>query len=98
MKNPPDSPKPDARDLQIKFTIIIGLFAFIPLALMYQCGTSRQKSSPTESPSSVSTPPAIQFKNVTAEAGLDFRRESGAAGEKLLRETMGSGCALFDFD
>src|SRR3954462_13704825 len=44
------------------------------------------------------TAPAIKFKNVTAEAGISFTRESGAAGEKLLPETMGSGCAFFDFD
>src|SRR3954462_2210164 len=44
------------------------------------------------------TAPAIKFKNVTAEAGIDFTRESGARGEKLLPETMGSGCAFFDFD
>src|SRR3954462_10751210 len=44
------------------------------------------------------TAPAIKFKNVTAEAGISFTRESGARGEKLLPETMGSGCAFFDFD
>ena len=32
------------------------------------------------------------------EAGIDFQHDNGAAGEKLLPETMGSGCAFFDYD
>jgi hypothetical protein len=42
--------------------------------------------------------PAVAFANITEEAGIDFVHENGAAGEKLLPETMGGGCAFFDFD
>src|SRR6185436_4363022 len=107
MKNPPDgkSPEPgqpDARDLSIKFTIIFGLFAFIPLVLMYHfISTKKTTTGESESAGATTTgptPPAIKFKNVTVEAGLTFARESGGRGEKLLPETMGSGCAFFDFD
>jgi enediyne biosynthesis protein E4 len=42
--------------------------------------------------------PAAPFVDITAEAGIDFVHENGAAGEKLLPETMGGGCAWFDFD
>jgi hypothetical protein len=42
--------------------------------------------------------PAIPFTDVTAAAGIDFVHESGAAGEKLLPETMGGGCGFLDFD
>lgn len=42
--------------------------------------------------------PRITFTDVTADAGLTFRHHNGARGEKLLPETMGSGCAFFDFD
>ncbi|MFN8061836.1 MAG: CRTAC1 family protein [Vicinamibacterales bacterium] len=42
--------------------------------------------------------PPVPFVDVTAEAGLRFARESGAEGEKLLPETMGSGCAFLDVD
>ena len=38
------------------------------------------------------------FTDVTAAAGITFRHENGAAGEKLLPETMGGGVAFFDFD
>ncbi|WP_133513170.1 FG-GAP repeat domain-containing protein [Candidatus Thiosymbion oneisti] len=34
----------------------------------------------------------------TAEFGIDFVHETGAAGDKLMPETMGPGCALFDYD
>ena len=42
--------------------------------------------------------PRIRFRHGTRFAGLDFRHTSGAFGKKLLPETMGSGCAFFDYD
>jgi hypothetical protein len=42
--------------------------------------------------------PVVRFVDVTEEAGIDFVHENGAYGDKLLPETMGSGCALFDYD
>jgi enediyne biosynthesis protein E4 len=38
------------------------------------------------------------FVDATASAGIQFRHQSGAAGKKLLPETMGSGGAFFDAD
>lgn len=100
MKNSTESGQADGRDLSIKFTIIFGLFAFIPLVLMYHFMSVKKSPSEGETGGTAGgpTPPAIKFKNVTAEAGIGFTRESGARGEKLLPETMGSGCAFFDFD
>ncbi len=43
-------------------------------------------------------PPAVTFTDITTGAGISFVHENGAAGEKLLPETMGSGCAFFDYD
>jgi hypothetical protein len=43
-------------------------------------------------------PPQLPFVNVTDSADIDFVRENGAEGEKLLPETMGGGAAFFDFD
>jgi len=42
--------------------------------------------------------PALPFTDITAAAGITFRHENGAAGEKLLPETMGGGCAFLDYD
>jgi hypothetical protein len=42
--------------------------------------------------------PLFQLKNITEQAGINFRHNSGAYGGKLLPETLGSGCAFLDFD
>ncbi len=43
-------------------------------------------------------PPALPFTDVTADAGIDFIHDNGAAGEKLLPETMGGGAAFLDLE
>ncbi|MEW6755648.1 MAG: CRTAC1 family protein [Candidatus Latescibacterota bacterium] len=45
-----------------------------------------------------SSPPRAVFTDITAQAGLDFVHQNGAAGAKWMPETMGSGCALLDWD
>ena len=42
--------------------------------------------------------PGFRLVDVTASAGIQFRHNSGAYGGKLLPETLGSGCAFFDYD
>ncbi len=41
---------------------------------------------------------AAWFRDVAAEAGLEFRHENGALGEFQVPEIMGSGCAWIDHD
>lgn len=43
-------------------------------------------------------PPKVLFRDVTEQSGVDYVHTSGAYGEKLLPETMGGGCAAFDYD
>ncbi len=43
-------------------------------------------------------PPTARFAEITSAAGIGFFHENGSEGEKLLPETMGSGCAFFDYD
>ncbi|MCS6858975.1 MAG: CRTAC1 family protein [Abditibacteriales bacterium] len=85
-------------------TLGVALFALrllLPLAL-----GGCQRSRPSDAlfaPSSAATmaqtvtSPA-QFADVTERAGIRFKHTSGAQGELHLPETMGSGCAFFDFD
>jgi enediyne biosynthesis protein E4 len=40
----------------------------------------------------------IQFVDVTAQAGIFFKHNSGAFGKKYLPETMGSGACFVDYD
>ena len=41
---------------------------------------------------------AVQFADVTAQAGISFTHTNGAAGEYFLIETTGAGGAFFDYD
>ncbi len=40
----------------------------------------------------------FRLTDVTTSAGIRFRHQSGAFGGKFLPETLGSGCAFFDYD
>ena len=40
----------------------------------------------------------IEFVDVTAQAGIHFKHNSGAFGKKYLPETMGSGVCFIDYD
>ena len=55
-------------------------------------------TAPAERDDASAVRPSLPFTDVTAAAGIDFVHVNGAAGERLLPETMGSGLALFDFD
>ncbi len=44
------------------------------------------------------TLPKIPFRDVTTAGGIAFKHTNGATGEKLLPETMGGGCAFFDYN
>lgn len=64
--------------------------------------TARQQSriiKPTRTAQNTPSVPArIQISDVTAQAGIQFKHNSGAFGLKLMPETMGSGVAVLDFD
>ncbi len=53
---------------------------------------------PPPSPPTKMETPEIRFTDITTEAGIKFVHENGAYGDKLLPETMGSGCAFLDYD
>jgi hypothetical protein len=65
-------------------------------------------SPPAVQPSSAATPVAnsavarpsgpIEFVDVTAQAGIHFKHNTGAFGKKYLPETMGSGVCFIDSD
>jgi hypothetical protein len=45
-----------------------------------------------------SSDPGFRLVEMAAQAGIQFRHNSGARGGKLLPETLGSGCAFLDYD
>jgi len=42
--------------------------------------------------------PEAKFTDITTAAGIQFRHNNGAYGDKLLPETMGGGVAFLDYD
>ncbi len=71
------------------------LAAALSLALLAGCTSG----SDAEQPTVASTKPAdVVFTDATAAAGIDFKHINGAAGQKWLPETLGSGVAFLDYD
>ncbi len=87
--------------------IIIALLAVIVAAvILIQKQPDREElveDAGLEAPKTVAQtltrqPPAVEFVDVTAEAGIDFVHVNGARGNRMLPETMGGGVAFLDFD
>ena len=60
------------------------------------CGGGPDRAAETATGTSARVP--VTFTDVTAEAGIDFIHHNGRSGRKYLPETLGSGCAFFDYD
>jgi hypothetical protein len=80
---------------------VLGVGAFF--ALRKTAGPAKVQVTPLTAPQTVQTAqkltlPKVPFTEVSTAAGLQFRHFTGATGEKLLPETMGSGAAFFDAD
>jgi hypothetical protein len=63
---------------------------------------SSTPQSPAQPPAALSTPARpsgpITFTDVTSQASIHFKHNSGAFGQKYLPETMGSGVCVIDYD
>jgi len=59
---------------------------------------ANQTASPSPSPTPPRPSGPIEFTDVSAQAGIHFKHNSGAFGKKYLPETLGTGCAFLDFD
>ncbi len=53
---------------------------------------------PSIGPGPADRPPPVRFTDVTAAAGIDFVHTNGAAGERLIPETMGGSGGFIDYD
>lgn len=65
------------------------------LGTVLGCGPPGEDEAPPIEPAARV---AVTFTDVTAEAGIDFEHHNGRSGRKYLPETLGSGCAFFDYD
>lgn len=63
-----------------------------------QPGEVTATATPSPSPTQPRPSGPIEFTDVTSQAGISFKHNSGAFGKKYLPETIGSGCAFLDYD
>jgi len=65
--------------------------------LVSGCTRAPQSPAPPQAalPASADAP---RFVNAAAPLGIAFTHENGATGKKYMPETVGSGCAIFDYD
>lgn len=72
--------------------------AAIAIVLLLMRAKTPGKPDSTAILANMDLPPSIPFTDVTEKAGIRFVHMNGSSGEKFLPETMGGGCAFFDFD
>src|SRR4051794_13996762 len=64
-----------------------------------QTGRPYSTAPPKKPQGSVPRAPSpVTFTDATAESRLNFRHAASPTSQKYLPETMGGGCALFDYD
>ncbi len=93
------------RAFKVSAAIIVCITALVMVGL-YLFNEEEQAPETIETPLEVPTVrdeksiviPELPFTDITDAAGISFQHENGARGEKLLPESMGSGCAFFDCD
>ena len=88
--------------LSILFVSLLLFSACKPPAATTPEAAHGEVASQTPSPTPSPTPPRpsgpIEFTDVSAQAGIRFKHNSGASGKKYLPETLGTGCAFLDYD
>ena len=72
-----------------------GVLAAVAVCGWLACG---QPAPQPERSTLGQAPATVVFTDVTQEAGIDFEHHNGRSGRKYLPETLGSGCAFFDYD
>ncbi|QDT07361.1 ASPIC and UnbV [Rubripirellula lacrimiformis] len=87
---------------------LLGIAVIVAIGCGVAYWMSRPRSTPPVRKSELATveireapkinPPTVRFTDITDDAGISFVHNNGANGDKLLPETMGGGCAFFDFD
>ncbi len=109
---PRPTPKPLSRgEARIRRAFILSLVAIVILAVagisLYwlrhppaeeQPVEAARIEAPSASQPAPNQPPAVTFTDITEAAGIGFVHVSGAYGERLMPETIGSGAAFLDYD
>jgi hypothetical protein len=80
----------------VRFTLPFFLASIVAVAGCEAPRSDAQQPAKLRSQQRPSGP--IQFTDVTEQAGIHFKHNSGAFGKKYLPETMGSGVCFLDYD
>ena len=81
--------------------VAVGVVSFTlwPVKSTIVPGSGAPATAPAQPPSaSIVAPKGTAFRDVAAVAGVDFKHESGARGNKLLPECLGGGVAIVDLN
>src|SRR4030095_7207549 len=80
--------------------LLVSACKHAPEAQLTQPGETAATESPSPTPTPTTPRPTgpIEFTDVTTQAGIRFKHNSGAFGKKYLPETIGAGCAFIDYD
>src|SRR5437588_7631311 len=90
-----------------RFLALLSLAAFLPgrharaqQTPAPQTGRSYETGTPARKPASPApqSPSPVNFTDITAQSGVNFRHAASPTSQKYLPETMGGGVALFDYD
>jgi hypothetical protein len=91
------------REFILRIAALVGLALF--LRGLAGCGPAAPKPTVAAPVAPVrpaevkaETLPDVKFFDITHDAGIRFKHDNGALGEKLLPETMGAGVAFLDYD
>lgn len=78
--------------------LLVGSFAVYYFTRKAAISETKTPDVPEVGKRSTVPVPQFPFVDITEKAGVKFTHTNAATGRKLLPETMGSGCAFFDFD
>jgi hypothetical protein len=80
--------------------VVGGMLAYLELGPAEKAppGDDSPVMAPRKAEPKTAPLPRVSFTDITQSAGIDFVHENGAAGDRLLPETLGSGAAFLDFD
>lgn len=68
-------------------------------ALLFAASLGCGEDTSTENTPEAAAPASdVVFRDVTTAAGIQFEHHNGRSGKKWLPETLGSGCAFFDYN
>lgn len=84
--------------LAVVALVVLAIWLFLSRPAPERAEQAIEAAAPELVDTTTVSAPALPFREVTRDAGIDFTHYNGAYGDKLLPETMGGGGAFFDYD